>query len=74
MFQKLREHKLYAKFEKCEFGVKNVKFLGHRITKEGLQIDDHKIREILDWEPLKLVLALLILEVGFVVSQVHQKL
>jgi hypothetical protein len=74
MFQKLREHKLYAKFEKCEFGVKEVEFLGHRITNEGLQMDDHKIREVLDWEPLRLVLALLILGVGFVVSQVHQKL
>jgi hypothetical protein len=74
MFQKLREQKLYAKFEKCEFGVKDVEFLGHIITKEGLQIDDHKIRENLDWEPLKLVLALLILGVNFVVSQVHQKL
>jgi len=73
MFQKLKEHKLYAKFKEYEFGVKEVKFLRHRITKEGLQIDDHKIREILDWEPPRLVLALLILGVSFVISQVHKK-
>jgi hypothetical protein len=32
VFQKLRENKLYAKFEKCEFGAKEVDFLGHKIT------------------------------------------
>jgi hypothetical protein len=32
VFQRLRENKLYAKFEKCEFGVAEVDFLGHRIT------------------------------------------
>jgi hypothetical protein len=32
VFQKLRENKLYAKVEKCEFGVTEVDFLGHRIT------------------------------------------
>ncbi len=32
VFQKLRENKLYAKFEKCEFRVAEVDFLGHRIT------------------------------------------
>jgi hypothetical protein len=32
VFQRLRENKLYAKFEKCEFGVMEVDFLGHKIT------------------------------------------
>jgi hypothetical protein len=32
VFQRLMENKLYAKLEKCEFGVKEVDFLGHRIT------------------------------------------
>jgi hypothetical protein len=32
VFQKVRENKLYAKFEKCEFGVAKVDFLRHRIT------------------------------------------
>jgi len=58
VFQKLRENKLYAKLEKCEFGVTEVDFLGHRITQEGLMMDDHKVKAILDWEPLKLVPAL----------------
>jgi hypothetical protein len=50
VFQRLRENKLYAKFEKCEFGVTEVDFLGHRIT-QGLKMDDHKVKAILDWEP-----------------------
>jgi hypothetical protein len=48
VFQKLRENKLYAKLEKCEFGVTEVDFLGHRITQEGLTMDDHKVKAILD--------------------------
>jgi len=58
VFQRLRENKLYAKLEKCEFRVMKVDFLGHRITQEGLKMDDHKVKAILDWEPPKLVLTL----------------
>jgi len=29
VLQRLREHKLYAKFTKCEFWLKKVQFLGH---------------------------------------------
>jgi hypothetical protein len=58
VFQRLRENKLYAKLEKCEFGMMEVDFLGHRITQEGLKMDDHKVKAIVDWEPPKLVLAL----------------
>jgi hypothetical protein len=32
VFQRLRENKLYVKLEKCEFGVTEVDFLGHKIT------------------------------------------
>jgi hypothetical protein len=53
VFQRLRENKLYAKFEKCEFGVSEVDFLGHRITQKGLKMDDHKVKAILDWESLR---------------------
>jgi hypothetical protein len=50
VFQRLRENKLYAKFEKCEFGVTKVDFLGHTITQKGLKMDDCKVKAILDWE------------------------
>jgi hypothetical protein len=51
VFQRLRENKLYVKFEKCEFRVMKVDFLGHKVTQEGLKMDDHKVKAILDWEP-----------------------
>jgi len=35
-----------------------VDFLGHIITQEGLKIDNHNVKIILDWEPLRLALAL----------------
>jgi hypothetical protein len=56
--QRLRENKLYAKLEKCEFGVTEVDFFGHRITQKGLKMDDHKVKAIVDWEPPKSVSAL----------------
>jgi hypothetical protein len=58
VFQRLRENKLYVKFKKCEFEVKEVDFLGHRIIQEGLKMDDHKVKAILDWELPKSVLTL----------------
>ncbi len=58
VFQRLSENKLYAKLEKCKFGVMEVDFLGHRITQKGLKMDDHKVKAILDWELPKSVLAL----------------
>ncbi len=58
MFQRLRENKLYPKLEKCEFGLTEVDFLGHRITQEGLKMDDHKVKAIVDWEPPKSMSAL----------------
>jgi len=58
VFQRLRENKLYAKLKKCEFGVTEVDFLEHRITQEGLMMDDHKVKAILDWELPKSVPAL----------------
>jgi hypothetical protein len=58
VFQRLKENKLYAKLEKCEFGVTEVDFLGHKITQEGLKMDDHKVKAIVDWEPPKSVPAL----------------
>ena len=35
VLEKLREHQLYAKFNKCEFWLKEVRFLGHVISGEG---------------------------------------
>ena len=39
----LREHQLYAKFSKCEFWLKEVGFLGHVISGEGIAVDPTKL-------------------------------
>jgi hypothetical protein len=39
VLQHLRDHKLYAKFSKCEFWLKSVKFLGHTISQDGTSVD-----------------------------------
>jgi hypothetical protein len=51
VLQRLREHQLYAKFSKCEFWIKEVPFLGHVISPEGITVDPDKVKEVLDWKP-----------------------
>ena len=47
---KLREHQLYAKFSKCEFWLKEVGFLGHVISGEGIAVDPTKVNTVTNWE------------------------
>jgi hypothetical protein len=47
----LREHQLYAKFSKCEFWIKEVPFLGHVVTPEGIAVDPGKVKEVFEWKP-----------------------
>ena len=49
VLQTLREHQLYAKFSKCEFWTESVAFLGHVVTKEGIQVDPQKIEAVSEW-------------------------
>ena len=51
---KLREHQLYAKFSKCEFWLKEVGFLGHVISEEGIAVDPTKVVTVTNWETLQL--------------------
>jgi hypothetical protein len=46
--QRLRDHQLYAKFSKCAFWLKEVPFLGHVISAEGIAVDPSKVQEVLD--------------------------
>jgi hypothetical protein len=48
---RLREHQLYAKFSKCDFWLKEVQFLGHVLSAEGVAVDPSKVKEVLDWKP-----------------------
>jgi hypothetical protein len=45
----LRKHKLYAKFNKCDFYQKKIQYLGHVILVEGIAVDPEKIRFIVEW-------------------------
>jgi hypothetical protein len=55
VLQRLRDHKLYAKFSKCEFWLDSVMFLGHTISKDGISVDPSKVQEAMDWKPPKSV-------------------
>jgi hypothetical protein len=56
VLETLREHQLYAKFSKCEFWIKEVRFLGHILSARGVSVDPSKIKSIWKWnrQPLKL--------------------
>ena len=46
VLKKLRERHLYAKFSKCQFWLKEVAFLGHVISAQGIQVDSQKIAAV----------------------------
>ena len=49
VLEKLRKHQLYAKFSKCELWLKEVGFLGHVISGEGIAVDPSKIQSVTEW-------------------------
>ena len=49
VLEKLREHRFYAKFSKCEFWLKEVGFLGHVILGEGIAVDPTKVQSVTEW-------------------------
>jgi hypothetical protein len=51
VLQRLRKHRLYAKLSKCDFWLKEIKFLGHTISQAGIAIDPDKVQEVMNWKP-----------------------
>jgi len=49
VLKRLIENNLYVKLEKCEFDVEETTFLGYVISKNGLRMDDSKVKAVLDW-------------------------
>jgi hypothetical protein len=49
VLQTLRKHKLYTKFDKCDFYHKEIQYLGHFISSEGIVVDPKKIKSIMEW-------------------------
>ncbi|KAA3461931.1 RNA-directed DNA polymerase-like protein [Gossypium australe] len=46
----LRYKKLFAKFSKSEFWLREVGFLGHIVLGDGIWVDPSKISAIVDWK------------------------
>ena len=51
VLQTLRDKKLYAKLRKCDFWLKEVSFLGHIVSAEGIRVDLVKIEAVVNWKP-----------------------
>jgi hypothetical protein len=47
---RLREHQLYAKFNKCAFWLEEIQFLGHVLSTNGIAVDPSKVKDILEWK------------------------
>jgi hypothetical protein len=49
VLQLLKEQQIYDKPSKCFFGVKEVEYLGHILSHEGVKVDTNKIKAMIDW-------------------------
>lgn len=49
VLQVLRDHKLYAKLEKCTFARPEVNYLGHIVSAEGVKVDPRKTAAVVEW-------------------------
>ena len=50
VLQLLSDHRLYAKFSKCEFWLTEVRFLGHVVSAPGVTVDPEKVEVVMGWE------------------------
>src|ERR1700682_828509 len=55
IFSRLRQHKLYAKLEKCQFMQREIKFLGHLVSSDGIRVNPDKVKAIQEWPVPKTV-------------------
>ena len=51
VLEALKENKLYAKLSKCDFWKKEVSFIGHIVSVEGIRVDPIKIEVVVNWKP-----------------------
>ncbi|KAL0150107.1 hypothetical protein M9458_054534 [Cirrhinus mrigala] len=49
VLQKLREHQLYLKAEKCSFHLPSIQFLGYIIDHQGVRMDERKVTAVVSW-------------------------
>ena len=46
VLQTLQDHQLYGKFSKSEFWLESVAFLGHVVSRNGIEVDSQKIEAV----------------------------
>ncbi|GKD04024.1 putative reverse transcriptase domain-containing protein, partial [Tanacetum coccineum] len=46
----LKKEKLYAKFSKCKFWLKEVQFLGHVVKCDSIHVDPSKVESVKNWK------------------------
>ncbi|GET63041.1 enzymatic polyprotein, putative [Rhizophagus irregularis DAOM 181602=DAOM 197198] len=46
VLSKLRENNMIVKLKKCQFGLRNINFLGHIVGRDGLRPDKEKVEKI----------------------------
>ena len=46
----LRSERLYAKFSKCDFWLREVQFLEHLVNQKGILVDPAKVEAVMSWE------------------------
>src|SRR5688572_2298152 len=49
VLQVLRDRQLFFVFDKCEFWLRSVEFLGHVILGEGIMVDPNKTEAVKNW-------------------------
>ena len=45
----LESKSLFAKASKCEFGLEEILYLGHKINAKGVSVDEEKVKAIREW-------------------------
>ncbi|KAI3720763.1 hypothetical protein L2E82_31756 [Cichorium intybus] len=53
VLETLKRERLYAKFSKCEFWMREVQFLRHVVSIQGIKVDPSKVEAVMKWEPPK---------------------
>ena len=51
VLETLRKEQLYEKLSTCKFWLREVSFLGHIVSEEGIRVDPKKIEVIIEWKP-----------------------
>ncbi|KAH0695173.1 hypothetical protein KY285_022270 [Solanum tuberosum] len=49
VLQTLKDRQLFAKFNKCQFWLQSVAFLGHIVSSEGIRVYSQKIEAVKQW-------------------------